>query len=64
VDDIEEMRKDLKRVIFLAVHLHQMIPQDVWREQGVEYMGQYEGDHHATETRDELIALQKKYGVE
>lgn len=45
------------RAVYLAEHLWQMIPQEVWREHGAEWMGQYEGDYHAEKVREELAAL-------
>ena len=47
----------LERAVFLAEHLWQMIPQEVWREHGAEWQGQYEGDYQAERVRDELREL-------
>jgi hypothetical protein len=44
-----------ERLIVLAEGMFQMIPQEVWREHGAEWMGQYEGDYHAEKVRDELV---------
>ena len=56
-DEIEYLRKDVARAVYLGEHLHQMIPREVWRDHGAEWMGQYEGDYHAEQVRDELAAL-------
>lgn len=45
------------RAIYLAEHLFQMIDKETWRAQGAEYMGQYEGDHWAEQTFEELKSL-------
>lgn len=63
-EQLEVARTDAARAIYLAQHLHQMIPQEVWaREHGAEWMGQYEGDYHAEKVRDELIATAALYPV-
>jgi hypothetical protein len=51
---IDELRKILARAAYVAEHLFQMIPQEEWRAHGAEYMGQYEGDYHAEQTRLEI----------
>ena len=45
-----------ERLLFLAEHLFQMVPREVWRDHGAEWMGQYEGDHHAEATRNEMAS--------
>lgn len=56
-DEIEDLRADLARAVYLAEHLHQMIPREVWRDHGAEWMGHYEGDYHAEQVAEELKAL-------
>lgn len=51
----------MDRTMFLAEHLFQMIPQDVWRAQGAEWMGHYEGDAWAESTRQELAELRATF---
>lgn len=53
----EKLVVDLARAVYIAEHLHQMVPREVWREHGVEWMGQYEGDYHAEKLQEELAAL-------
>jgi chromosome segregation ATPase len=55
--EVERLRRARDRAIFLAEHLWQMVPQEVWREHGAEWQGQYEGDYHAEQVREELAAL-------
>jgi hypothetical protein len=54
-------RERAERLLFLAEHLFEMIDRETWRAEGAEYMGQYEGDHHAesvlAELRDHRAAL-------
>lgn len=57
-DRIQELEAKLDRALFLAEHLLCMIPQEVWREQGAEHYGQYEGDYWAEQTGDEIVELQ------
>lgn len=46
------------RAVFLAEHLFQMIPQEVWRATGGDDgQGHYEGDYRAEQIREELRAL-------
>jgi hypothetical protein len=50
----------LQRAVYLAEHLWQMIPPEVWREHGAEYQGQYEGDYYAEKVREELALLRER----
>lgn len=50
----DELVKLLERTVFVAEHLFQMVPQEEWRRHGVEYMGAYEGDHHAEQVGREI----------
>jgi hypothetical protein len=57
-----------KRVLFIAEHLFEMIPQSVWRDSGGDDMqGHYEGDYHAEQVREELVKFRRSltamYGV-
>jgi hypothetical protein len=45
------------QLLSLAEHLWQMIPREVWRDHGAEWMGHYEGDFHAEKVREELAAF-------
>jgi hypothetical protein len=56
--------EDLRHAVYLAEHLWQMIPQEVWREHGAEYQGQYEGDYHAEKVREELALLRERSAAE
>jgi hypothetical protein len=49
----KQLREALARSVFLAQHLWQMIPPEVWREHGSEW----KGDYQAERVRDELAAL-------
>lgn len=52
------MREALGRAVYVAEHLFQMVPRDVWRDSGGDDgQGHYEGDYHAEQTREELAAL-------
>lgn len=55
-DEAVEQSERFESVLSLAEHLFQMIPQEVWREHGAEWMGQYEGDHHAQQVLEQLRA--------
>lgn len=57
VEQLETLARERERALYLAEHLWQMIPQEIWRDHGAEWMGQYEGDHHAQKVRDELADL-------
>lgn len=51
-------RERAERLHFLAERMFQMIPPEVWREQGGDDgQGHYEGDYWAEQLRDELVAL-------
>lgn len=52
--EVRRLTERLDRVLYLAEHLWQMVPQAAWREHGAEWMGHYEGDYHAEKVRDEL----------
>ena len=44
--------------MYIAEHLFQMIPQEIWREQGTDDgQGHYEGEYWAEKTREELKEL-------
>jgi hypothetical protein len=49
-----DYRAALARAAFVAQHLHAMIDRETWREHGAEWMGQYEGDHHAEQVAEEI----------
>lgn len=49
-----QARKDYERVIYIAEHLFEMVPQSAWRESGAEAFGMYEGDYWAEQIREEL----------
>lgn len=53
-----DLRKKLARAVFLAEHLHAMVPREVWRDSGGDDgQGHYEGDYHAEQTTAELKEL-------
>lgn len=56
-------RLRFERALYLAEHLFQMIPREVWRDQGAEWMGQYEGDHWAEQTLAELQEMRSELDV-
>jgi hypothetical protein len=60
---IAELRAALQRAVRLAEGMHQMIDQDTWRSHGADWQGQYEGDHHADQIREELRALKARSHV-
>lgn len=44
-----------ERLLFIAEHLFQMVPREIWRDHGGDdQQGHYEGDYHAEQTRVEL----------
>jgi hypothetical protein len=45
-----------ERLLYVAEHLFQMVPREVWREHGAEWQGQYEGDYHAEQVAAELAS--------
>ena len=48
----------LARAVWIAQHLFQMIDRDTWRATGGDDgQGHYEGDYHAENIREEIIAL-------
>lgn len=51
---IHDQQSLLRRAQFVAEHLYAMIPQSVWREEGAEYYGQYEGDKWAEDVYQEI----------
>lgn len=56
--ELQEARKALARAVFLAEHLHALVPREVWRAHGGDDMqGHYEGDYHAEQVAAELKAL-------
>jgi hypothetical protein len=64
-DDAEGLAVALKLAVYLAEHLWQMIPQEVWREHGADDgQGHYEGDYHAEQVKDELAALHQHNAFE
>lgn len=54
---LREALKQRDRAAFLAEHLFLMVPEKVWRDHGAEWQGQYEGDHHAAQVQQEIVAL-------
>ena len=50
-----------ERAIYLLEHVVPMIPREVWRAQGAEWMGQYEGDHWAEHTNAEVKKLRDEW---
>ena len=55
------VEEDTKRLLYISKHLFQMIPQNVWRENGAEWQGHYEGDYWAEQVHTELVALEEKW---
>lgn len=56
--EVERLRDVAKRAIYLAEHLFQMVPREVWRDTGGDDgQGHYEGDHRAEQTAAEIAAL-------
>lgn len=53
-------RSRFERALYLAEHLFEMIPRQVWRDQGAEHAGMYEGDHWAVQTYDELYKMRQE----
>lgn len=54
---LEAARAALREATTIARHLHGMIDRETWREQGAEWMGQYEGDHWAEQARADIERL-------
>ena len=59
-----QVQQQLQRAVYIAEHLHQMVPKEVWREHGAECQGQYEGDYHAEQIQAELKELRAAAPVE
>lgn len=57
VYELAGLARNSERLLYIAEHLFQMVPQSVWREHGAEAYGMFEGDYHAEKLRDELAAL-------
>lgn len=54
-------RGDLERAVYLAEHLFQMVPREVWRAQGGDDgQGHYEGDYWAEQTQTEISELRAR----
>jgi len=55
---LAQVERERDRLLFIAEHLFQMIPCEVWRDQGGDDgQGHYEGDYYAEQLHDELAAL-------
>lgn len=50
-----QAQEALRRALYLAEHLHAMVPREVWRDRGGDDMqGHYEGDYHAEQVATEI----------
>lgn len=57
-DEADRLEAALRRSTYLARHLLNMIPQEVWRDAGGDDgQGHYEGEYHAAGIREELEKL-------
>lgn len=55
---ILELKEQFESLLFTAERLFQMIPREVWRDQGGDDgQGHYEGDYYAERIEQELVAL-------
>jgi hypothetical protein len=58
LDQLDSYRERLERALFLAEHLHAMVPQSIWRDSGGDDgQGHYEGDYRAEQIATELREL-------
>lgn len=63
LDRAAQLEPKLKRLLWIAEHLFQMIPQQVWRDSGGDDgQGHYEGDYHAEQLQQELKELREFVG--
>ena len=55
---LAEAGRALRRTVYIAEHLFQMVPQETWRDSGGDDMqGHYEGDYHVEKVREELAEI-------
>lgn len=55
---LDELCASLTRAVYLGMHLHAMIPREVWIDSGGDDgQGHYEGDYHAEKVAVELRRL-------
>jgi len=60
---LAEAQERERRLLYLAEHLFQMVPQSVWRDTGGDDMqGHYEGDYHAAKLQEELAQYRAAQG--
>jgi hypothetical protein len=54
----QQLVEALRRAVYIAEHLFQMVPREVWRDSGGDDgQGHYEGDYRAEQLREELSEL-------
>jgi hypothetical protein len=57
-NEIEALAEDKARAVYIAEHLFEMVPREVWRDAGGDDgQGHYEGYYWAETTRKELEEL-------
>lgn len=64
VEYAKALEVDLRRMVYVAEHLFQMVPREIWRDQGGDdSQGHYEGDYHAENVETEIREMKARVGA-